>query len=37
VPDYADRVHLYPSGGKKLAADVAPLVEKIGLQLGYLD
>jgi hypothetical protein len=34
--DFADRVHLTGGGGRKLAADVAPLVRETARTLGYL-
>ena len=34
--DYADRVHLLPSGGRKLAADVAVGVRSLAAELGYV-
>jgi hypothetical protein len=34
--DYIDRVHLSVSGGKKLAAALAPIVRTMALQLGYV-
>jgi hypothetical protein len=34
--DYADRIHLAPSGGEKLAARVAPEVSRLAADLGYL-
>ena len=34
--DYADCKHLAESGGKKLAAEVAPAVRRLARQLGYL-
>ena len=33
--DYSDRVHLHPSGGRKLAADVSVAVSKLPGELGY--
>lgn len=33
--DYGDRAHLAPSGGRKLAAEVAPEVRAIAERLGY--
>ncbi len=34
--DFADRVHLAPSGGRKLASDIAPEIRAMAVQLGYL-
>jgi hypothetical protein len=34
--DYIDRIHLSVSGGQKLAAAVAPTVQEIAVDLGYL-
>jgi hypothetical protein len=34
--DYLDRIHLSVSGGKKLADAIAPLVEQMAADLGYL-
>jgi hypothetical protein len=35
--DYADRVHLLASGGRKLAIDLAPRLREIARELGYLE
>jgi hypothetical protein len=35
--DYADRVHVLSSGGRKLAADIAPHLRRIARELGYLE
>jgi hypothetical protein len=34
--DYADRTHLAPAGGEKLADTVAPAVRALAEKLGYL-
>jgi hypothetical protein len=34
--DYGDRVHLYPSGARKLAADVSVAVSALAQDLGYI-
>jgi hypothetical protein len=34
--DFADRVHLAASGGKKMARDIAPEIRAMSVQLGYL-
>jgi lysophospholipase L1-like esterase len=34
--DFADRVHLTPSGGQKMANDVAQKIRVMAVQLGYL-
>jgi hypothetical protein len=35
--DYRDRVHLLPSGGRIIAADLAPVVRDLSVELGYVD
>lgn len=35
--DYADHIHLTPSGGEKLAALVAPAIRELSKSLGYLE
>jgi lysophospholipase L1-like esterase len=35
--DYRDRVHLSPSGGDKLATQIAPKIKQIAQRLGYLN
>jgi SAM-dependent methyltransferase len=34
--DYVDRIHLSVSGGQKLAAKLAPVIEDVAADLGYL-
>ena len=35
--DYADRVHLLPSGGRILAGDVSAAIRDLSTELGYVD
>jgi hypothetical protein len=35
--DYRDRLHLLPSGGRIIAADLSPVVRDLSVELGYLD
>jgi hypothetical protein len=34
--DFADRIHLAPSGGQKMARGIAPEIRAMAVQLGYL-